>query len=277
MQIIASNITTRNRTIAGALKQRPIEAAAHQVSQKTRRERVELLQGIAKQCLAAKANILDINLQQRYDRPEVMKFIVDTVQAVSDAQLCLSSNRPETLDAGLAACKQPPIVNNVSLDQQQLTAILPLVARYNASVILVPTIMAAPGSAENILASAAALVGAANEAGISNDRIVIDPGVFHVTSDIGQRHLKTLTDLLPAIAEAFDPPVRTTCWINNISAGITPRLRPVVNRVFLAVLAGLGLSSAFVDVLDKDAMRTVRIVSILRGNLIYSDRELELR
>ena len=276
MLAIANNITTRNRRVSEALKLRPAESISEKAADRIKKERIDFLQELASDCIEAGADILDINLQQRYDEPEIMKFAVEAVQGAVDCQLCLSSNRADTLEAGLRACKHPPIVNYVSLDKEKLAGILPLIARYKAEMILVVSGPTALNSTEDILKSAAVLVGAANESGISNKRIIIDPGALHVTSDVGQRHTKTLLELLPALSEVFDPPIRTTCWINNVSAGAPRRLRPAINNTFLAMLAGVGLSSAFVDALNRETMRAVRLIRIFRDDVIYSDHDVEL-
>jgi cobalamin-dependent methionine synthase I len=274
MLAIANNITTRNRKIAEALRPRPAESVSQRAGDRIKKERAEFLRRLAGQCVAAGADILDINLQQRYDKPEVMEFVIEVVQEIVSCQLCLSSNSADTLEAGLRACKRAPIVNYISLDRKRLEQVLPLAARYGAEVILLTADPAPLADVENTLESAAVLVGAANESGISNDRIIIDPGVLHVTSEMGQRHTKTLIEFLPALADAFEPPVRTTCWINNVSAGVPRRLRPAINNTFLAMLAGLGLSSAFVDVFAKETMRTIRLIQILNNEAIYSDRDV---
>jgi len=276
MLAIANNITTRNRGVAEVLRVRSGESISQKVADRIQKERVDFLQNLASDCVKSGAEILDINLQQRYDEPTVMKFAVETVQGAVDCQLCLSSNRVDTLEAGLQACKRPPIVNYVSIDKQKLEEILPLVVRHKAEVILNVIGSTALNSSEDILKSAAVLVGAANESGISNNRIIIDPGALHVTTDVGQRHAKTLLELLPALSEVFDPPVRTTSWIANISAGAPRRLRPAINNAFLAMLAGVGLYSAFVDALNRETMRTVRLIRIFRDDVIYTDRDVEL-
>jgi len=276
MLAIANNVTTRNRKVSEALRLRPAESISQKVADRIKKERIDFLQELASDCVRAGADILDINLQQRHDEPEIMKFAVETIQGAVDCQLCLSSNRADTLEAGLRACKRPPIVNYVSLDEEKLKEILPLVARYKAEVILSVIGPTALNSTEDILKSTAVLVGAANESGISNKHIFIDPGVLHVTSDVGQRHTKTLLELIPAFSEIFDPPIRTTSWINNVSAGAPRRLRPAINNTFLAVLAGAGLSSAFIDALNRETMRTVRLIRILRDDAIYSDRDAEI-
>jgi cobalamin-dependent methionine synthase I len=276
MIAIASNITTRNRKLATVFKPRPAESFSQKAAARHREERTELIQNLARQCVAAGADILDINLQQRYDKPEVMEFMIKTVQEVASSQLCLSTNSTETLEAGLRACQRPPIVNYVSLDKKRLEEILPLVTKHAAEVILLTAEPVVSANLEDILKSAAVLVRATNESGIPNERIIIDPGVLHVTSEMGQHHSKTLTELLPALVEAFDPPLRTTCWISNVSAGSPRRLRPPIDNTFLAMLAASGLSSAFVDVLNKGTVRTLRLIKILKNELIYSDSDVEL-
>jgi hypothetical protein len=108
MLAIANNITTRNRKIAEALRPRPAESVSQRAGDRIKKERAEFLRRLAGQCVAAGADILDINLQQRYDKPEVMEFVIEVVQEIVSCQLCLSSNSADTLEAGLRACKRPP-------------------------------------------------------------------------------------------------------------------------------------------------------------------------
>jgi 5-methyltetrahydrofolate--homocysteine methyltransferase len=272
--VISDNITTRSRKVAEALKPLYDASSGARVAASTRKKSAGFLQDLAKECVAAGADILNINLQQRYDRPEVVEFAIKTIQEVVNCQLCLSSNRPDTLERGLKVCQRLPIVNYVSLDKRRLEETLPLAAQYGAEVILYLADPIAPASVEDTLKLAAILAGAANEAGIPNDRIIIDPGVQHVTSEPGQRRIKTLMELLPALMETFEPPVRTTCWVKNVSAGAAKRWRPIINSTFLTMFAGLGLSSAFVDVLSQETMRTIRLVKVFRNQCIYSDGDM---
>jgi hypothetical protein len=41
------------------------------------------------------------------------------------------------------------------------------------------------------------------------------------------------------------------------------------------MFAGLGLSSAFVDVLSKETMRTISLIKVFRNQRIYSDGDFE--
>ena len=270
MLVIANNITTRNARIDQAFRQ--LKAMAWNPAQPM----AKMLKELAEQCVAAGADVLEINLQQHHDRPEAMEFAVKTVQQVTERQLCLSTNNTEALEAGLRACKRSPLVNHISIDEARLQGMLPLIAKHGADVVLLITDPAKPASVEEMLKKTAILVGAANEMGIPNDSLLVDPGLFHITSDMGQRHLVEVTEFLRALPETFDPPVRSTCWVGNISAGAPKHLRPVIDTALLAMLSGLGLSSVFLDVLKRENMRMVRLINILHNETIYSDGDVEL-
>jgi 5-methyltetrahydrofolate corrinoid/iron sulfur protein methyltransferase len=269
MLTIASNISSRNGKIRRAFWRH------RRGIWRPQDEPVKIITDLLRQCTGAGADAIEINTQQYYDLPEVMEFAVNTVQEATDRQLCLSTHSPEALEAGLKACTQPPIVNYLSIDEQRLGKMLPLIASYQAEAVLLPAEAPELPDAEEMLKKAAILVGAANESGIPNERLFIDIGLFHITSDTGQRHLLEVMEFLRAMPEVFDPPVRSTCWIGNASAGAPKRLGRQINATLLAMLAGAGLSSAFVDALDRETMRAIRLIRVFRNEVIYSDGEIE--
>jgi cobalamin-dependent methionine synthase I len=269
MLIIASNITTRNPRVLGILRE------GLSGNENPESETCPGLKDIAESCVAAGANVLDINIQQHLDNPATMAFAVRVVQSATQGQLCLSANNTETLEAGLKACRRPPILNYVTLSTQRLKEILPLTAKYKAELILMVSDPAAPLDAERMLEQAAVLVGAANESGIPNDRLILDPGLFHITAEAGQRHLVEMMELLEAIPNVFDPPVRTTCWLGNSSAGAPARLRPMIESTLLPLLSGVGISSVFLDVLRRESKRTLNLLKVFRNEEIYADSLLQ--
>jgi 5-methyltetrahydrofolate corrinoid/iron sulfur protein methyltransferase len=268
MLIIANNITTRNPRIARIFQER--------IEDNMEPENCPGLRDVAESCVRAGANVLEINLQQHYDRPEMMEFGVKALQHVADRQLCLSSDIAATLEAGLKICRRPPIINFVAINASRLQEILPLAARYGTELVLLISDPASPDDARQMLEKAAILVGAANSSGIPNDRIILDPGIFHVTKEPGQRHLVEVIEVLRAVPETFEPPVRTTCWLSNSSAGAPARLRPVIETSLLAMLSGLGLSSVFLDILRPENKRAIRLLKIFHNEEVYADSELAL-
>jgi 5-methyltetrahydrofolate corrinoid/iron sulfur protein methyltransferase len=270
MFVIANNITTRDGKVAGIFRQ--ARADAWKTSAGAARELGEL----ARRCAAAGAGALEINVQQHFDTPEAMRFAVKAVQQATDIQLCLSANTAAALEAGLKECRQPALANYLSVDEGRLKDMLPAIAGYGAGVVLLVSDPAAPGDAREMLQKTAILVGAANEAGIPNGRILVDPGLVHVTADIGQRHLTEVFEFLRALPDATDPPVRSTCWLANCSTGAPRRLRPAIETALLPMLAGTGLSSVFLDILIRLNQRAARLVSIFNNQVIYSDSEIDL-
>jgi cobalamin-dependent methionine synthase I len=249
MFVIANNISTRNAKIG-----RIFGAATRNLDS----EPAEMLIQLAEQCDAAGADALEINIQQHYDRPEAMEFAINTIRQVTDKQLCLSTNNVESLEAGLQACERPPLVNYISIDETRLKKMLPMIAKHSAGIVLLVSDPTAPGDAREMLQKTAVLVGAANEAGIPNDSILVE-----------------ILEFLRALPDATEPPVKSTCWLANCSAGAPRRLRPVIETTLLSMLAGAGLSSVFLDVLRKVNRQVTQLIKIFNNEVIYSDSELE--
>lgn len=260
MLIIANNITSRDNKVALAMKNRD----------------TSYLQDLAKRCSKAGADVIEVNLQHIYDRPEVIQFAVQAIQGAVNIPLCLSTNNPETLEAGLKICKNETIVNYIAQEEGRLGKMLPLAAKYKSQVVLFLAAINPAIQAEEAFRLASILVGACNEAGVTNERVFIDPGVLHITSLEGQSRVQFFRELFPELAENFEPAIRTTCWVENASTGLPKKLRPAITSIHLAMLAGLGLSSAFLDVLQPETMRSVRLIKIMNGELIYSHREADL-
>lgn len=260
MLIIANNITSRDTKVAQAMKNGD---SAY-------------LQDLAQRCVKAGADAIDLNLQHKHDRPEIMKSIVQAVQRVVSCPVCLSTNSPESLEEGFKASKNEVIVNYIAHEETRLQKMLPLAARYKSRVVLFLAAVNPAVQAEEAFRLASILVGASNEAGITNDRIFIDPGAVHITSLEGQRRIQLCRELFPVLAESFEPAVRTTCWVENSASGLPKKLRPAISSIHLAMLAGLGLSSAFLNVLQPETMRTVRLIKIMNGEMVYSHRDAEL-
>ena len=116
----------------------------------------------------------------------------------------------------------------------------------------------------------------ANEAGIPDARIMVDPGLIHVTGDIGQRHLGQVFEFLRALPDATEPAVKSTVWLANSSAGAPRRLRPAIEIALLPMLAGYGLGAVFLNILQRLNRRTARLINIFSNEVVYSDSQVEL-
>lgn len=132
MLVIANNLNFSQRRIASLFRERPAEMSSPGATTLLNWKREQLLQEIARRCLAAGADILEINLQRQRLKKDVLRFAVEAVQQVADCQLCLSSDDAEALELAVPACRRPPLLNYVALEENRLKRILPLAARHGA-------------------------------------------------------------------------------------------------------------------------------------------------
>lgn len=270
MLIIANNITTRTPKVNHLFRQ------SEQTHWDPESDAAVELRGMMRDCANAGADFIEINTQQHYDQPEVMEFAITLAQQASTKPLCLSTNNPESADVGLRMCKRPPLLNYLSADARKLQRVLPMVAKYKAEMVLLVTEPGESADAETMLKKATILVGAANEAGVPNERILVDPGLVHIASDVGQRHFVEVMEFLKALPGTFEPTVRSTCWINGISAGAPRPSRPMLESTCLSMLSAVGLSSAFLSVLSRENRRALRLIKIFKNESVYSDHDVEL-
>ncbi len=207
----------------------------------------------------AKAGVdyLDLNVgPARKNGEEMMKWVVDTVQAVSSNALSLDTTNPVAMEAGLKACKGRPLINSISLQPDRLQAELPLVKKYNADMIgLLWGVDGMPRDANERCAMAVDIVYKANELGIPNESIWIDPIVSPVSVEINQ--VKACVEFMTMLGEIC-PGCKSTVGLSNISNGTPDKLRPMLNRTYMIMLMRYGLYSAIVDAFDVDLVKIAR-------------------
>ena len=219
------------------------------------------IQDLAKRQVDKGAAYLDLNIgPQKKAGAEVMPWIVETVQEVTDVPLSLDTTNAVAMEAGLKVCKKKALINSTSADPERLKLAMPLAAKYNADIIAL-TLRATglPVTADarvEILMDD--LLTAAEEYGVPQENLFIDPLVLTVNGT--QEHAPELPKAILLIKGMTDPPLKTTCGLSNISSGAPAGLRPLLNRVFMVILLGAGLDSAIMDPLDDKLMETLRIV-----------------
>jgi 5-methyltetrahydrofolate corrinoid/iron sulfur protein methyltransferase len=264
--VIAENINVMIKRIGSAMKER--EKAP--------------IQELAKKLVDAGSDVIDINLgPARKDGDKMMEFVVETVAEVTKLPFCLDTTNHVAMEAGIVKCEElglpKPIVNSFSAQPDKMENILPLAAKYDCEIIGLTMGQAIPIDANERLALAYELVCAANELGIPNEKIYIDPIILPVGVDVGQMHSVAVMEVMKMLPEMFDPMVKSTCGLSNISNGAPDELRPPINNVFVAMLASVGMTSAIVDALDKEMMRTIRLVKALTNQSLYSVSDAELK
>jgi 5-methyltetrahydrofolate corrinoid/iron sulfur protein methyltransferase len=250
----------------------------------------------------AGADMLDINIGPARKAPEeMMSWVVKAVEEVTSLPLSLDTTNPIAMEAGLKTIKKGrPIINSASAQTERLETILPLAKKYDVPVIgLLLTNEGMPRDVEERVNITLKIVEKANELGIENEDLWIDPLLFSVTVD--QQQVVNFVEFLSLLPDLIVPQVGSTCGLSNVSNGAPKELRSILNRTMYCILHPLGIHSAIVDVLDKELMRTVRgieekggvegflasiadeerrdmekTIKVLRNESIYCDSWLEL-
>ena len=241
MILIGENINIMSKTIGPALKERnpkPIQELA----------RAEAEAGV---------DYLDLNIgPARKAGDELMEWVVNTVQEVSNLPLSLDTTNPVAMEAGLKAHKGKALINSISLQPERLEQELPLAKKYNADMIgLLWGMEGMPRDANERCVLAVDLVYKANEQGIPSQDIWIDSIVTPVSVEINQ--VKACLEFMSMLKD-FAPECKSTIGLSNISNGTPAHLRPYLNRTYMIMLMRYGLYSAIVDAFDPELVKIAR-------------------
>lgn len=215
------------------------------------------------------ATVLDVNTGPgREDGPAAMDWLVRTIQDVTEATLCIDTPGLKTMTAGLKAAKNPVIMNSTTAERKRMEALFPLCREHGAEIIcLTMDEKGIPNDAETRTELAMTMVTVAMEHEIMPYRLLLDPLVLPIKAaqDQGMKVVKAI-GMFQALNE---PPIRTVVGLSNVSNGCKDR--PLVNRTYLAMLMGAGLSAAILDPEDQSLMETVKTCQVLRNEKLYCD------
>lgn len=208
--------------------------------------------------VAAGMDVLDLNIgPARRGGEGLLYWVVETAQSVTDKMLSLDTTNLDAMEAGLKAARNKILINSVSLQSSRLDRGLALAKQYNADIIgLLWSNEGMPRDVNERALNAVNLIYKANEAGIPNERIWIDPIASPVSVEISQ--VKACMEFLAMLPE-IAPGCKSTVGLSNVSSGTPAEKRGWLNRTYLAMLMHRGLYSAIVDAFDTD------LVAIARG------------
>ncbi len=216
-----------------------------------RRTRYELAKAEAQ----AGVDYLDLNIgPARKAGDEMMAWTVETVRAVTETPLSLDTTNLTAMETGLKAAQGKALVNSIAPARAE--AGLKMVKQYDADMIgLLWGIDGMPRDANERAMIAVDLIYQANEMGIPNERIWIDPIASPVSVEINQ---VTACVEFMAMLEEIAPGCKSTVGLSNISNGTPNNLRPYLNRTYLIMLMRYGLYSAIVDAFDSELIQIAR-------------------
>ena len=240
VQCIAESINIMGTRIGKAMKERDPEP----------------IQLMANEEVADEADFLDLNIgPARKEGHELMPWIVNVTEEITDCPLSLDTTNADALIAGMKATKNPRIhvMNSISLQPERMKKLISVAAEAGCNVVgLLWGVDGMPRDSNERAAMTVDLSMAMNEAGIPNEKILVDPITTPITlgSDQVMSGLEFMS-MLPEIA----PGIKSVVGLSNISNGVSTEKRPYLNRALLAMLMKHGLWSAIVDTYDHELIK----------------------
>ncbi len=210
----------------------------------------------------AGAQALDMNLGPRKkDGEEVFPWIVNTLQAVSSLPLVFDTTNLAGIEAGMKhITKAQPIINSTSAEPERLEKV-PLVAKkYNARLIALT--MGASGipvaADERVNIAVEKLIPRMMEIDYPMENLIIDPLVLTVSGC--QEYCPQLIEAVRTLQYAWDPAPAISVGLSNVSNAVPNANRPLINRVYLAMLMGVGLKMMIGNPLDQKQNEVIRVI-----------------
>jgi len=243
----------------------------------------QVIQELAKKQTDAGASYLDVNVgTAAADQEGTMQWLVETIQETCSTPLCLDSQKPNVIAAGLKVvnAENGVLLNSTPLnkktDEQVLDKYIEMAEQAGPKSSIIALTMDKNGVPQDIdtrVAIAAEIVSKAMEKGFGAERLFIDPIVLPVKVPNAQIQPTNILAAVDQIKYLCDPAPHMTVGLSNMSQGASER--SLINRIFLAMAISHGLDSAIADVFDQDLMNVVATSDMLMNKQIYSDAFLK--
>ncbi|MEI7848106.1 MAG: dihydropteroate synthase [Chloroflexota bacterium] len=225
----------------------------------TNRDR-EFFMDLAVRQVEAGASAVDINLGPRKkDWAEVFPWIVEAIESVVDVPLSIDTTNIDGMEAALKTIKKAqPILNSTSAEPERLEKIPLLAKKYGAKVIALT--MAAEGipvsADDRVNIAVEKLIPRMMEIDFPMDDLIIDPLVL--TTSGCQQYCPHLIETVRTLQYAWDPAPRISVGLSNVSNAVPSENRPLINRVYLSMLMGVGLQMMIANPFDVEQNNVIK-------------------
>ena len=210
---------------------------------------------LAKNQIKDGSHVLDVNVDVAgRDGAADMHEVISRLVRQADAPLMLDSTSPVTIEAGLKAAGGKCIINSANFEdgEERFDGLCQLAKKHGAALVI-GTIDEDPEEAmartadRKIEITQRSVERATKVHGLLHSDLFIDPLVLPISTglDSDRRSAQALIEGTRRIAQAY-PDIQLTCGLSNVSFGLKPVSRTVLNAVFLHELVQAGMSSAIV-------------------------------
>ena len=227
----------------------------------TNRDR-EFFMDLAVRQVEAGAKAIDVNLGPRKkDWAEVFPWIIETIETVVDVPLSIDTTNVDGMEAALNTIKKAqPILNSTSAEPERLEKVPALAKKHGAKIIaLTMGSSGIPVEADaRVNIAVETLIPHLMEIGFNMEDLIIDPLVLTVSGC--QEYCPQLLEAVRTLQFAWDPPPAISIGLSNVSNAVPHENRDLINRVYCAMLMGVGLQMMIADPLDTRLRETIRVI-----------------
>ncbi len=217
-------------------------------------EDYDTLLSIGREQVEGSAHILDVcvALTERTDEAKQMAKTFKKLSMGLEAPLMIDSTEPDVIQAALEIYPGRAIINSINMEngRQRIESVLPMAIEHGAAVVALTIDEIGMGKTTGRKVEIAHKIYdiCVNEYGLAPNALIFDTLTFPITT--GQEELQTAgIETLEAIKriKAELPEVLTILGVSNISFGLKPHARAVLNSVFLYHAVKAGLDAAIVN------------------------------
>lgn len=222
----------------------------------------KFFQELAVKQVEAGAKAIDINLGPRKKDGEVVfPWMVNLLQEVVDVPLSFDTTNLLGIEAGLKCItKAQPIINSTSAEPERLEKTPLLAKKYNTR--LVALTMGASGipvaADERVNIAVEKLIPRMVEIDFPMQDLIIDPLVLTVSGC--QEYCPQLIEAVRTLPYAWDPAPSISVGLSNVSNAVPNVGRPLINRVYLAMLMGVGLQMMIANPMDTKQNEVIQAI-----------------
>jgi 5-methyltetrahydrofolate--homocysteine methyltransferase len=211
---------------------------------------------IAKKQVRDGAHLLDVCVDYvgRDGVADVQELVTRLAQA-STLPLVIDSTEPAVIKAGMELIGGRPVVNSVNFEDgvgpgSRFDTVMPLVKEHGAAVIAltIDEQGQARTAADKVRIASRLIDTLVDEWGMRREDIIVDALTFPIATgqEETRRDAIETIDAIRQINEKY-PGVHTTLGVSNVSFGLNPASRTVLNSVFLSEATQAGLDTAIID------------------------------
>ncbi len=209
---------------------------------------------IAEDQVAGGAHVLDlcVALTERVDEDEQMRLLAKRISLTQEPPIQIDSTEPEVIERALEQIPGRAIVNSVNLEagRDKLDRVVPVALAHGAALIaLTIDEVGMAKTAQRKVEIAQRIRGlCCEEHGLDPEVLIFDCLTFTLTTGDEEWRpsaVETIEGIRRIKAEI--PGVKTSLGVSNVSFGVSPGARAVLNSVFLHHCVEAGLDLAMVN------------------------------